>query len=456
MKNLENIINSLWKWFASVKLTVGLFILIAIFSAIGTFIQQNADPSLYLKIYGELGTRIIFFLKLNDIYSSAPFQFLLSLLIINLTVCSFERFFPLWKTLKRVNLLNEPSRIKSSTFYSELTLEEKYNPVRLLEETLIERNYTVFINREEERITIGAEKGKFSRFGPYITHFGVILIVIGAIIGRGFGQRGYVEILEGNTVNYFHETGTRRKIALPFKIHCENFRIEFYDSKEMMPKDYFSKLVIIDGEEMVLRKTIEVNDPLEYKGYTFYQANYRPAEYTVNVLFLLEFENGTTSFITAEYEEEFELTEGIKAKLVDFADNYMGLGPVAILEIIPDHAEKRRFPVFSTTSFPHGNIKGIKGIRVKDFNLKILRYYTGLQVKKDPGVPVVLVGFVIMSVGVIISLAFSHKRIWAMAVKEGNSWKISLGGWVYKNKNAFEKHFLNLTENLKSKVKAQG
>jgi hypothetical protein len=41
-------------------------------------------------------------------------------------------------------------------------------------------------------------------------------------------------------------------------------------------KDWKSKLRIVEGGKTVAEKTIEVNDPLKYKGYAFYQASYDP------------------------------------------------------------------------------------------------------------------------------------------------------------------------------------
>ena len=41
-------------------------------------------------------------------------------------------------------------------------------------------------------------------------------------------------------------------------------------------KDWKSKLRIVEGGKTVAEKTIEVNDPLKYGGYTFYQASYDP------------------------------------------------------------------------------------------------------------------------------------------------------------------------------------
>ena len=50
-----------------------------------------------------------------------------------------------------------------------------------------------------------------------------------------------------------------------------------------MVKDYFSDLVVIKDGDEVLKKTIEVNDPLYYGGYHFYQSDYdhKNGRYTV-------------------------------------------------------------------------------------------------------------------------------------------------------------------------------
>jgi len=50
-----------------------------------------------------------------------------------------------------------------------------------------------------------------------------------------------------------------------------------------MPKDYFSDLAVLRGGEVLAEKTIEVNHPLDWGGYHFYQADYdhERGEYTV-------------------------------------------------------------------------------------------------------------------------------------------------------------------------------
>lgn len=55
----------------------------------------------------------------------------------------------------------------------------------------------------------------------------------------------------------------------------KNFAL-LYEQSGMVVKDYKSILRVMDGGKTVMTKTIEVNDPLKYKGYVFYQSSYDP------------------------------------------------------------------------------------------------------------------------------------------------------------------------------------
>ncbi len=444
-------IDTLWNFFSSIKLTVVLLIVIALFSMVGTFIQQNSDPEVYIRLYGEAGYKLIRVLQLDNLYSAWYFQLLLALFMMNLIVCSLERFPSLWRSLKRLTLLANPDHIMKQPFSAKLQLAGKTNAASKLERVLMQSGYKVVRLNSSEGVFMASEKGRISRFGPYITHFGIVITIIGAMIGGVRGVRGYVEIPEGQLVNYFYESGTHRKIALPFYVKCEDFKIVYYDQKKgRMPKDYFSKLAVYENDELIMRKTIEVNDPLKYKGFTFYQANYRPRTYTVDIEFQIDYEGSSPRKLTVTYGEEFFLKKGIKARVVDFSENLNNMGPVAILEISPDgNGKSKRVPVFAHAGiFKHVKVKGIKDISITDFHVKILTYATGLQVKKDPGVPVVLVGFCIISLGVMFSLGIFHKRIWAIVRPGGDGWEVCLGGWTYKNRGGFERHFQEIVSRL--------
>jgi cytochrome c biogenesis protein len=70
---------------------------------------------------------------------------------------------------------------------------------------------------------------------------------------------------------------------------------------------------------------------------------------------------------------------------------------------------------------------------------------TGLQIKADPGIPIVYTGFALLMAGVIMSY-FSHSQIWAVV----NSGKLYLGGRTNRAHVVFERETIEICERLKS------
>ncbi len=71
-----------------------------------------------------------------------------------------------------------------------------------------------------------AEGGKFSRLGFYITHFGIVFIIIGGILGN-LGYQGYMQVVEGWQTIPGLVRGTTREKKLDFSIRCDDFQVTF-------------------------------------------------------------------------------------------------------------------------------------------------------------------------------------------------------------------------------------
>lgn len=83
-------------------------------------------------------------------------------------------------------------------------------------------------------------------------------------------------------------TSVKKFVYFKFPKFSENVEglalsCEFPVVNRGMVKDYFSDLVVVKDGKEVLKKTIEVNDPLHYGGYHFYQSSYdsKAGRYTV-------------------------------------------------------------------------------------------------------------------------------------------------------------------------------
>jgi cytochrome c biogenesis protein len=81
--------------------------------------------------------------------------------------------------------------------------------------------------------------------------------------------------------------------------------------------------------------------------------------------------------------------------------------------------------------------------------------YTGLQVRKDPGVLVVYLGCIIMAIGLYITFFMSHRRIWVHVADERGAIKIRVGASAHRNRAAFERKIEKLVGLLSAGQKGE-
>jgi cytochrome c biogenesis protein len=78
-----------------------------------------------------------------------------------------------------------------------------------------------------------------------------------------------------------------------------------------------------------------------------------------------------------------------------------------------------------------------------------VRYYTGLQVTKDPGVWVVYSGFILMILGCIVTFFMSHQQVLVTITPKGDKNRLEIAGVATKNKLAIQKKVEQLAGRLK-------
>jgi cytochrome c biogenesis protein len=108
--------------------------------------------------------------------------------------------------------------------------------------------------------------------------------------------------------------------------------------------------------------------------------------------------------------------------------------------------------VYDTKGQLISSVRAGNSIEVNGVSLKILELVggTGLQIKADPGIPMVYLGFGLLMLGVIMSY-FSHSQVWAVT-KEG---KLYLGGRTNRAQVVFEREIVGIIEQLSSQNEGQ-
>jgi cytochrome c biogenesis protein len=202
MKPTLDHLNSLWKFFASVKLSVVLLLLLAVTSIIGTFIPQNESPEKYIKAFGEYFYKIFDIFNFFDMYHSWWFQFLILMLATNIVVCSVNRLSATWKIVfVKIPPFNI-SRFRKISKKEEFTINRSPEQLKIIYEQFVSRRFGyIRVDQTDKGFNIFAEKWRWTRFGVYMVHLSILLLLIGSLIGSIFGFDGYVNIPEGETAS---------------------------------------------------------------------------------------------------------------------------------------------------------------------------------------------------------------------------------------------------------------
>ena len=441
--------NSIWNFFASVKLTVGLLLFLATTSIIGTLIPQNETPVAYVRAFGEVLYRIFYILNVFDMYHSGWFQFLLLMLAANVTVCSIERLSATWQIvfIKKPNvnisqMRRLPDKAQFRVDISSAQAERTYLPY------LSKKYRYTRLEKTDNGYGIYGENGRWTRLGVYAVHFSVLVLLLGGLMGSLFGFEGFVNIPEGEMIDRIQLRNTRQAKQLPFSIRCDDFDVQFYESGA--PKEFRSRLTILENGQPVLKKDIIVNDPLRYKGINIFQSSYGPLSARGATLNFKSSATGMAYTETATVGKPVAVPEaGGEFLIKEYRNSYQfrgrNIGEVFVGILTPKHGTPvtvilpLRFPDFDRMR---------KGAWEVSASNPQYRYYTGLQVTNDPSVWIVYTGFITMIIGCYITFFRSHERIFIEVTQGDRQSNILVSGTSNKNKLGMRKKVTIIADKL--------
>ncbi|HHT9151923.1 MAG TPA: cytochrome c biogenesis protein ResB [Candidatus Hypogeohydataceae bacterium YC40] len=434
----------LYDVFSSTKTSIVLFGILLLFYLVGNVLPYGGDYE-QIKVTG-LALKIIRGLDLLNVYSGPYFLGVVGLFFINLCLCTYKRF--LW-----ILKIRQPALLSVSSLSAHkdtVCFQPPYGPeeaVRRIERFFKNR---LFFQKPAQLLGEAQLGGVFEQgFIHYVWlslsyHISVIIAVIGAVITFLFAFESTLTIYPGEPVEvatvskdirWNKYIGAETHFEVPpeakFKLGRENFSITYtqkpsienFPAKGFGPRlkeslkpgglivssaedafyavEYASRIVVYSGGRPGKEVTVKVNEPLRYRGLTFYQSAY---DYRFDLL-----ANGVKvepdasgKYMLPGVEGEFTaqqvvsgtllLKDGSKCIIRPFVKlAYMGGGPATPGEGKPASG-REVFKIYE------GERKEIKGVQVEVGNIKA---GTVLSYRHDPGVPLLWIAAPVLFFGML-------------------------------------------------------
>lgn len=459
----RNIIDYIWNFFSSVKVGVILLFITLGASMLGTiypqqmYIPSTAIPEIYYPEEYGFGGYLYVTLGLHNMYSSLWYGALLALIGISIIIASIDRFFPLYRALKNQRITQHHAFLERQRINAQTEIDNHEQVFEASKKELQKLKYNV----KEEKDALMGEKHRFNRWGPYIVHIGLIILLVGALmrIIPGVTMDNYVWVRDGET---------RPIPGTQLYIESQGFVLKTYDedklppgeSQRLIPEDFITDVVLYDSAinsetgELELTKIkeqrIRVNHPLIFEGIKLYQSDYILNEFSE---FSFRVEHKETEAILGEItvdlyqpDDHYDLGEGsyvqLKEYYPDFTLNDDNLpdtnsnipnNPAFIFQVVtPEVPEGETSWLFigRTVEMPGADNEYALRISNVEFN-----NVTGLMVRQERSLPIVYFGLAITMIGLMMCYYWQHRRIWIR--REGS--RLWIAGHTHKNWFGFKR-----------------
>jgi cytochrome c biogenesis protein len=474
----KSIVDKVWNFFSSVKVGVSIIVLLLVAAAIGTILPQEqyidvpvrnegTIEAYYSDVYGSIG-KVYHFLGFHDLYGSVWFIALVGMLAISLIVASLDRFVPLYRSLKNQRVLRHVSFMNKQRIFADG--QGSADSMKLAEEKLKHLKYNVTTDKNG----LLAEKGRFSRWGPYVNHIGLIIFLFGVMLRMmpGFYVDETLWIREGETRAIPEAPG--------YSLENKGFVVENYTGEDeeakfdealdrvgAVAKNYQTDIVLYQKPEdslpgatdmkKVKEYPIRVNEPLKFDGYAVYQMDFKQNELKSMTFSLLNKETeetfGNMTVDLVNPDKEYELENGTKVQLLGYYPDFSGFengepqtatplpnNPGLLVEMTtPETPEgETSFITIQNTVEPFGENRYKLAFQSAE-----TRDVSGLTIRKDRTLPILGLGGLIFMIGVAQGMYFNHRRFWIQQKADGG---ILLAGHTNKNWFGLKKDLDQLTE----------
>ncbi|HVM30046.1 MAG TPA: cytochrome c biogenesis protein ResB [Candidatus Limnocylindrales bacterium] len=456
-----------WRTLTSVRFAVVQIILLAVAGLIGTLVPQLPafalhNPAAYaeemaglqrqfesLAVLGfhagpvvvDVFERLGFF----RIFSAPWFILLLTLLVVSIIVCTLDRTPRLWRSVHHIK------PVQPAAFY-DLRLDERARFTGLDEAALGDVTAALrqrrFKVRREDALEDGAgstavhlygDRNRYFKMATLFTHLGLILFLAGGAVTVAFGFETVLFVGEG-------QTAPVRPVGTPDNMLVKNISFEAPTRPDGSFIDFRTDLAVYQNGQLLERKTIRVNDPLEIDGWVFHQNTFGPAA-------VLEIRDSLGSLVwdgpvllageLADRPQGFITVPGSELGLLLVLDRTTDGVPVLAVTGLTPGADAEEAEVAFVRGLGLGGTSDPTQTGGFSINWRQASSFTGMVVKRDPGQVLIWIAYLSLITGLVLTFYFPRRRVWARL--DGDRLSVALTADRYVNA---EREFEQLLDGL--------
>jgi len=418
----------IFRLFADLRFSIFTLLLISGCSIIGTVIEQDQSIETYKinypltnPVFGFLSWDKILYFGLDHVYQTWWFLFLIFLFGCSLVLCSFLQQLPSLKIARRCQFFRTNNAFYKLNNYTILTTPSFS---KILAGIKLE-HYSIF----QQKNIVYSYKGLIGRIAPIIVHFSMILVLVGTVISSLFGFKAQEIVPKTENFHIQNILSNGRLTIIPQNAaRVNDFWITYTKNKTV--SQFYSDISILNtnGNE-IKRKTISVNYPFVHKGVYYYQTDWD--------LVALRFKTNTNQILEYPLVNVFPNQEKIWLTWIS-NNQFTQNGIILLIDNLEGYCS-----IYSDDGKFLGNMEIQETVNFNQ-NITLLEILssTGLQIKLDPGIPLIYLGFGFLMISTLMSY-ITYSQVWVFQKDQ----QLFIGGNTNRALFDFELEFLKLVKN---------
>jgi cytochrome c biogenesis protein len=350
-------------------------------------------------------------LDLFHVFTSPWFSAGLVVLVISIIICTLDRLPRLWRQAADVRVV-QPEPYFDPTLPDRVVIPGAPEPGAVAA-ILRRRGFRVRTAKAGEATYLYGDRHQWTKLATLFTHLGLILFLLAGAVTSRFGDEQGLVVAEGDSL-------TVGPIGTPGLLLVRNYGLD-----SGRPTDFTTDLAVFRDGQLLQRKVIRVNDPLEVGGYSFHQNGFGPApDLLIRDMTGATLWSGPVPLTGAHEGFPFSTLSvpGRDVGLQILLDRAADGG--AVLLVLPYRVAGTAsngnvvMSVLDPMAIGAGERQTVPGI---DFTVGFtaMSDYTVLIAKRDPGAAIVWTAFLALMTGILITFYRPRRRVWARLGADG-------------------------------------